>query len=173
MKYFLGLLNAGLVVIVIYTLMISSNSNDLFIEQKSKSLKTISFSDNVAQFLEKERNKVLETQNGRMSAYGPDCVGCSGGLAGGYNARGGNYIFSDSTYGDIRIVAGDKKYPFGTIVRISGSSFDPFYAIVLDRGGDIGLNRKFMFDLLCSSEAEASRVGSFYDVKFEILRYGY
>ena len=76
-------------------------------------------------------NEVLETQVGVMSAYGPDCRGCSGHLGGEFNA------------------------------------------IVLDRGGAIGIGKKFMFDLLFPSEAEASKFGTSYNVSFEVLRYGY
>ena len=117
-------------------------------------------------------SNVLETQVGPMSAYGPDCVGCSGYLAAGFNAKA-SILYQDPTYGAVRVVAGDKKYPFGTIVRVSGTKLGTFNAIVLDRGGAIGIGRRYMFDLLCHSEAEASGVGSFHNVKFEILRNGY
>ena len=114
---------------------------------------------------------VLETQKGTMSAYGPDCAGCNGHLSTGFDARQ-SITYQDGKYGTVRIVAGDRKYPFGTIVRIKGAG-DPFNAIVLDRGGDIGIGRRFMFDLLCSSEAQASNYGTHYNMTFEILRYGY
>ena len=114
---------------------------------------------------------VLETQHGDMSAYGPDCAGCSGHLATGFDARQ-SITYQDKTYGAVRIVAGDKKYPYGTIVRIKGAGND-FNAIVLDRGGNIGIGKLFMFDLLCQSEAQASLYGTSFNLTFEILRYGY
>lgn len=114
---------------------------------------------------------VLETQTGTMSSYGPDCAGCSGYLATGFDART-SITYQDPTYGTVRIVAGDRKYPFGTIVRVKGVGPD-FNVIVLDRGGDIGIGRRFMFDLLCPSESEASSFGTNYNLTFEILRYGY
>ncbi len=114
---------------------------------------------------------VLEKQTGTMSSYGPDCVGCNGHLATGFDATK-SITYQDSKYGTVRIVAGDKKYPFGTIVHIKGSGMD-FNAIVLDRGGDIGIGRRFMFDLLCASEAAASSNGTHYNMTFEIMRYGY
>ena len=110
---------------------------------------------------------------GAMSAYGPDCAGCSGHLAGGYDASGGNYYYSDATYGDVRIVAADRSYRFGSIVKVSGSKLGDFYAIVLDRGGGIGFGKRFLFDLLFSSEGEASQFGTSYDVTFELVRDGY
>ena len=118
-------------------------------------------------------NEVLETQVGVMSAYGPDCRGCSGHLGGGFDASLGNYIYNDATFGEVRIVAGDSKYPYGTIIRVKNSKIGEFNAIVLDRGGAIGIGKKFMFDLLFPSEAEASKFGTSYNVSFEVLRYGY
>lgn len=114
---------------------------------------------------------VLETQVGRLSSYGPDCAGCGGHVATGMDVRNGNITYNDPTYGPVRIVAADRQYPFGTIVRISGTSLGTINAIVLDRGGGIGFGKRFLFDLLFASEAEGA--GSFNDVTFEILRYGY
>lgn len=117
--------------------------------------------------------EVIQPQNeiltGKMSGYGPDCVGCSGYLANGHYVGDGNIYYNDSEYGQVRIVAGDKKYKFGTIVRIN----DTTLAIVLDRGGSIGIGKKFMFDLLYASEAEANGNGVSYNTKFEILRNGF
>lgn len=110
-----------------------------------------------------------EILTGKMSGYGPDCIGCSGYLANGTYVGGGNIYYDDSEYGRVRIVAGDKKFKFGTIVRIN----DSMLAIVLDRGGSIGIGKKFMFDLLYESEAEANRNGVSSNTKFEILRNGF
>ena len=110
-----------------------------------------------------------EILTGKMSGYGPDCIGCSGYLANGTYVGNGNIYYDDSEYGRVRIVAGDKKFKFGTIVRIN----DSMLAIVLDRGGSIGIGKKFMFDLLYESEAEANRNGVSYNTKFEILRNGF
>ncbi len=117
-------------------------------------------------------DKVLEVQKGRLSAYGPDCIGCSGYLASGRYV-GDDIYYNDPQYGVVRIVAGDRGYKYGTIVRIKSDKIgNDILAIVLDRGG-VGLSNKFMFDLLFKSESEASKFGSFSDVVFEILRYGY
>lgn len=121
-------------------------------------------------------NKIIETLNGSMSGYGPDCYGCtSNRVASGYYVGEGNIYYNDNTYGKIRIVAGDKKYPLGTIVKIGSSnvSSEPIIAIVLDRGGNIGINKKFTFDLLFATEKEASKYGVSKNIKFEILRLGY
>lgn len=120
---------------------------------------------------------VIEELIGNLSGYGPDCYGCTSNLtASGRYVGEGNIYYEDSTYGKIRIVAADRAYPFGTIVRISNVDFynkEPFYAIVLDRGGDIGKNKKFLFDLLFASESEAYQLGKEVNVKYEIVRLGY
>lgn len=118
------------------------------------------------QEIEISQNEII---TGAMSGYGPDCVGCSGYLAYGHYVGDGNIYYNDSEYGQVRIVAGDRKYQFGTIVRIN----DNMLAIVLDRGGSIGIGKKFMFDLLYASENEANINGVVRDAKFEILRNGF
>ena len=60
----------------------------------------------------------LDTQVGTMSAYGPDCAGCSGYLANGHYAGGGNIYYEDATYGVVRIVAGDRQYKTGSIIKV-------------------------------------------------------
>lgn len=122
---------------------------------------------------EKPVTDVLASHNGKMSGYGPDCRGCRGYLSSGKYVGDGNIYYNDSTYGKVRIVAGDYSLKFGTIVRVKNSRAGNFLAIVLDRGGSIGFEKKFMFDLLYPSEAEALKDEVSYNVTFEILRYGY
>ncbi len=118
--------------------------------------------------------EVLEKVVGKMSAYGPDCRGCSGKVGSGQVVTNGNIYYDDKTFGKLRILAGDSKYPYGTVVRVVNSKINtPFYAIVLDRGGNIGLGKKFTFDLLFASEKEASLFGTSTNVTFEVMRYGY
>ena len=117
---------------------------------------------------------VLETVTGKLTSYGPDCAGCGGRVGWGQNVTGGNIYYNDATYGQLRIVAGDKKYPYGTIVRISNSKAGgPIMAIILDRGGAVGFGKATLFDLLFATEAEASSFGTSYNCTFEILRYGF
>ena len=117
---------------------------------------------------------VIETFGGTITGYGSDCTGCSNHTASGYDIGNGNIYYSDETYGKVRIVAGDRKYPFGTIVRISpcGTFTTSFYAIVLDRGGAIGLDKEIQFDLLFENESETIAFGQ-NEVTFEIMRLGY
>lgn len=115
---------------------------------------------------------VLETFTGKMSAYGPDCKGCSGKVGAGQVVTNGNINYNDSNYGTVRIIAADKKYPYGSIIRIKSNKGE-FLAIVMDRGRDIGFGKKFTVDLLCDSESSANSYGTTYNVTFEVLRYGY
>lgn len=117
--------------------------------------------------------EVLEIQVGKLSGYGPDCYGCSGYLAYGDYVGDGRIYYQDEEYGNVRIVAADRKYPFGTIVRINISDREPFFAIVLDRGGAIGFSKTALFDLLYPNEYLADLDGVFYNTKFEVLRYGF
>lgn len=119
------------------------------------------------------KKDVLETNVGKMSGYGPDCNGCSGYLASGKYVGDGSVYYDDSTYGKVRILAGDSIYKFGTIIRVSNSNVGSFLGIVLDRGGSIGFGKKYLFDLLYTSESEAMADEVSYNVVFEVLRYGY
>lgn len=124
-----------------------------------------------------ETIEVLETYVGKMTAYGPDCYGCtSGRTASGQYVMDGNIYYNDPTFGNIRIVAADKSIPFGSIIRISGLSIfsEPILAIVLDRGGMIGFaeGKHSYFDLLYKSEKDAASFGR-PTVTFELLRRGY
>lgn len=115
---------------------------------------------------------VLEIQLGKLSRYGPDCYLCTGYLAYGLYVGSGTIYYNDNYYGNVRILAGDKSYPFGTIVRVS-YDMESFLGIVLDRGGSIGFNGKALFDLLYPNEYLANKDGVNYNTKFEILRYGF
>lgn len=133
------------------------------------------FEDNVSENVAPANvvSDVLETQVGTMSAYGLDCAGCSGRVGAGYDAAGNNVRYYDPSYGECRIIAADPKYPYGTIIRVVDSKIGTFNAIVLDRGGNIGIGRRFMADLLFHTEAEASGFGLSRNTTFEVLRYGY
>lgn len=132
--------------------------------KKKPQVKKVSYKDTTSAV-------VLNTYVGNISHYGADCIGCSGRTASGYDISNRLY-YQDSTYGTVRIVAGDKSLPFGTIIRFVTSEI-PTLAIVLDRGGAIGFNKKYMFDLLCESEKESYQYGTITEANIEILRYGF
>ena len=116
--------------------------------------------------------EVLEVVVGTMAGYGYDCYGCTSGKTGsGYDITNGNIYYEDSEFGTV----GDQKYPYGTIVRIRNCSYlgEDVLAIVLDRGGNVGLDRTVQFDLVFQNEQEASLLGIEANITFEILRLGY
>lgn len=117
--------------------------------------------------------KALDVFYGQLTGYGPDCKGCIGITKSGYDVRNGNIYFNDKQYGKVRIIAADKKYKLGTIIKITAPKlYDySFIAIVLDRGGKITGNN---IDLLFEKEEGINRfVGRQKKVKFEVLRYGW
>ena len=122
------------------------------------------------------KEKVIEKLTGSLAGYGPDCYGCTSfRTASGKYIGDGNIYYDDKEFGKIRIVAGDKSYPYGTIVKLSNTGYysKPIYAVVLDRGGGVGKGKKFLFDLLFETEKDALKMGSRKNVTFEILRLGY
>ena len=128
---------------------------------------------NIFKKVPKESKEVLATYHGNITAYGPDCAGCIGITASGYNVYN-NIYYQDKEYGKIRVLAADKSLPFGTIVRISDLNIfdEPIIGIVLDRGSAIGFNKNVYFDLLYKSEKESNSFGK-RKATFEILRRGY
>ena len=198
MKRFYFILNSILVVIIIGLILIVPESHNAAATNSilSKSLTTslinatekdviyndISIDKMVSNFTSTVNNNitepklitdVLETLYGTMSGYGLDGAGCSGVVGARYDAKGNNLRYHDPVYGECRIVAGDKKYPYGTIVRVKNSKIGTFNAIILDRGGDIGIGRRYLFDLLFWTEKESYDFGLSRNTTFEILRYGY
>ena len=113
-----------------------------------------------------------EVFTGKMSGYGSD-IGTH--TSSGYRIDENNITYMDSQYSEVRILAGDRKYPFGTIVRVSNSREGTFIGIVLDRGPDIGRDegKKFAFDLLYATSSEARSKGTSLNAQFEILRLGF
>ena len=116
--------------------------------------------------------KVISTFVGSMTGYGPDCVGCSGRVGAGQDVRNGNIYYEDKQFGKIRIIAADKKFPYGTIIRINNSrvSEEPFLAVVMDRGGAIKGNK---IDLLFESEDAVPGITTQKNVTMDVVRLGW
>ena len=106
---------------------------------------------------------------GTMSGYGSDI----GSLTASGHYIGDSIYYPDSTYGNIRILAGDRSIPFGTVIRVSNSNAGSFIGIVLDTGRNIGFDRLYDFDLLFETSKEAINYGVSKNATFEILRVGY
>lgn len=115
--------------------------------------------------------QTYKTYSGKMSFYKATCNGCSGYTSTGYNVSDGRLYYNDSTYGNVRIVAGGSEIPNYSIIRIKNSSFgSEIYAIKLDRGGDIGVGKRFLIDMLTNTEE--SKGGVEYNIVVEIIREG-
>ena len=108
---------------------------------------------------------------GTITGYGPDCEGCIGITASGYDVRNTIYYY-DEEYGQVRVLAADRSIPFGTIIKINDLPND-IISIVLDRGSAIGYGKGSQADLLFASEDESYDFGRKHNIKFEILRLGY
>ena len=111
---------------------------------------------------------------GTLTAYGPDCPGCTGNSAcpPRQNFKNGNIYFDDQVYGTVRVVAADRSIPCGSIVRISGINIysEPILAVVMDRGGAVTGNH---MDLLFTSQTNLEGFATSHNIKFEIIRYGW
>lgn len=137
----------------------------------------------------KEINQVaIETFKGTITAYGPDCVGCSGITASGYkvaeNINGKitstTLIYNDKEYGEVRVLAAAPKgFSYGSIIKVTGERIDGYIlGIVLDTGGAMRNawgRGEILMDLLFASEKdkEVYDFGRQKNVTFEVLRYGF
>lgn len=114
----------------------------------------------------KSSTNYKEGFNAFITHYGPDCKGCSGTTASGYNVKNTIY-YSDKEYGQVRVVATSKNIPLYTVIRISNYKKGSITAIVLDRG--VSGNK---IDVLVESERAATQLGIQKNAKVEILRWG-
>lgn len=116
--------------------------------------------------------------SGSMSAYGRDCCSADpnkqGFTASGYNIKISGMYYPDATYGRVRILASDKNFPLYSIIKVNDPIDGEYKAIILDRGDkNIGIDRKFMFDLVVESQEWARLYyGVHKNINFEILRIG-
>lgn len=123
---------------------------------------------------------------GRLTGYSAECAGCS---PEGYVAcftedrkqfsitKDGLY-YKDDEYGSVRVIAAAKqKFPCGTIVKITKIGYEPYYTIVLDRGG--AMNKAWeqggvLIDLSFNNDKEAlasDLTGR--NIKFSVQRWGW
>ena len=112
---------------------------------------------------------VLDTFYGTATAYVYNCPMCSGKLAchSAYDLSDGKTSYYDGTYGELRIVAADKRFPCGTVLfaTIDG---EKQMVIVLDRG--VYGNK---MDLLSKDLDACHAFGFKRNIKYEVVRYGF
>ena len=183
------------------TLIFGSSILSVFVTpdfENTSSILSVNSSYNLVPYLSAEKDEiavandysdvnVIDTFTGTITAYGPDCVGCSGITASGYKvAKNVNGVitsttttYTDETFGELRVLAAaTSKFPFGTVIRISGSRIDGYITgIVLDRGGAMNnayAEGEILIDLLFATEnsREVYDFGRQRNVTFEVLRYG-
>lgn len=129
--------------------------------------------DEVVNIIDTSSFAVLAQETVNISHYGHDCYGCTSGYtASGYYVGDGRIYYQDPTFGSVRVVAADSKYPLGTIIRL-GYQGSTITAIVLDRGGAIGDGKRFQIDLLTTSNSRAYELGIVQNTSLEVLRLGY
>lgn len=142
------------------------------IEEKKEEPSTKPVIENV-NIIDTSSYPVISQETINLSHYGHDCYGCTSGYtASGYYVGDGRIYYNDNTFGSVRVVAADRKYPLGTILRI-GYHGSKITAIVLDRGGAINDSSRFQIDLLTSSNSEAYQLGIVEQTSLEVLRLGY
>lgn len=113
-------------------------------------IKYVTENDEEVKVIQQKVDKVIEKgtaatgiYTGRLSGYGPDCVGCTGtgNLACKTEAKTVHSLvkdgiyYTDDEYGKVRILAASlKAFPCGTIIEVKKSGKEPFMAVVLDTG---------------------------------------
>lgn len=179
--YFLSLF----LIIFLLFIVATSNTSSSFVTNNENNVKAVESSRivlnakkeitkikvNTLEELKNNLNKKVEFV-GTLTAYGPDCKGCSGKL-GCYpyqNVLNNNIYYEDSTYGKIRILASDSAIPCGSIIKVSNYFDTEFFGIVLDRGS---LVKGLTMDLLENSEKETLKIGRQYNINFTVERWGY
>ena len=156
------MLNLIVGLIILLNLSIKEENNYIYVDDEIKIIEEVPSI---------KEEKVISSFEGYITAYGPDCTGCSGITSSGKDVRNSIY-YDDIEYGTIRIVAADKSLSFGSIIRINNIEEEPVIAIVLDRGSAIGFNKNVYFDLLYPSEKETFNFGKKY-ATFDVLREGF
>lgn len=143
----------------------------------------------------KQTNKVIPSKKtntssseyiGRLTGYGPDCVGCSkvGNVACRTREKKAHSLikdgiyYTDKEYGKVRILAAaTSKFKCGTIVVVKKPGMEPFTGIVLDTGGSMRqawAKGNVWMDLAYSSNSMAGSdklTGK--NIKFSVQRWGW
>ena len=126
--------------------------------------------------------KVGTTFTGRLTTFGGDCTGCSGGSSSGVKLSAVTGVNNTNspflTYKGKKYycLAADRSIPFGTVIKITNHRLNldsTIYGIVVDRGGAIKGNK---IDIFKGSEKKGGKVyftgPTSYNAKFEIVSIG-
>ena len=125
---------------------------------------------------------------GIITAYGPDCKGCSGrGFVAcktvdrkPFNLINDGVYYNDATYGEVRVMAAAlAQFPCGTIVKVTNTKTGDFIGIVMDTGGGMKKafnNGVYHFDVAFTTEKDpavfkmTNKTGK---VQFDVQRWGW
>lgn len=123
---------------------------------------------------------------GRLTGYGAGCPGCSKvANVACYTKSGKNHslindgiYYEDDQYGKVRILsAAAAKFPCGTIIEVTKNSKEPFYGVVLDRGGTMNSEwskGRVHIDLAYESNSNVGTDGLLgYNISFKVKRWGW
>lgn len=153
---------------------IKQDQKEINTKQRKKQEETLSKNENSKE--EKESfviptPNILATYQGNMSFYHANCTGCSGITSTGIDISDSKIYYHDKTYGNVRIVAAGQEIKKWSIVRIKNSSLGAsILAIVLDRGGSIGIGKTFLIDMLTNSDENKDGIDR--NITVEVIRNG-
>ena len=160
-----------IILVYIFTLLVSTSNNSLIKASNSNMNLTLDLNSMVKKVQENIMNDLYSAKDsytGYLTGYAADCPLCTGKLAcmPSLDVLHGNVMYEDETYGNLNIVASSTSIPCGTVIRINDykNSDGPFYAIVLDRG--VGRSN---LDLLTVSESYAYQNVGRSIVNYDIL----
>lgn len=119
---------------------------------------------------------------GTLTAYGPDCIGCTGVVAcntkngGNHNLYTDGVTYYDDTYGEVKILAAYlPAFPCGTIMEFKDANGTTETGVVLDTGGAMinAWNRgQLLIDLAFPSE-KSGLMSTKFNVRFNVKRFGW
>lgn len=126
---------------------------------------------------------------GKLTGYGPDCVGCSGkGYVAcktkdkkSYSLVEDGIYYDDEKYGKVRILAAAlKAFPCGTIVKVEKPGTESYYAVVLDGGATMNnewAKGKVHMDLAYTTQKDKTVFGTDgllgSNITFNVQRWGW
>lgn len=126
----------------------------------------------IQNFRDTDLSTPLDTYYGTLTGYVADCPLCSGYLGcNSQNVLDGTTTYTDSQYGEVRIVASSLSLPCGSIVRFKNDTLShtgEITAVVLDRGVT-GTSLDLLVD---SVDTAIKKVGS-KKINYDILRFGW
>lgn len=120
--------------------------------------------------------------NGTVTAYGPDCVGCSGVTFCKtpnntyHNLINDGIYYEDDKFGKVRILAADHRlFQCGTIIELKNSNLDSVIGIVMDTGSGMKNaydNDWLLIDLAFETEKDLN-VATNKNTNFSVKRWGW